>query len=122
MRLSYHHVRSHQDRVTTWANLPLDQQVNVVCDVLAGSALHRGISIPAVLSATGPSFLPLEKAALIVTGVNAMADVTDLVRHMLGREAARGFFTTPIRKVAKINVGGLGWSHDRFDLVDWEGL
>jgi len=48
--------------------------------------------------------------------------VTDLVRHMLGREAAKCFFTEPIRKVAKINVGGLGWSHERFDLVDWEGL
>jgi hypothetical protein len=39
MRLTYHHVKSHQDRHKTWETLPLDRQVNVVCDALAGAAI-----------------------------------------------------------------------------------
>ena len=64
----------------------------------------------------------MERAALIVNGVKATGDATELVRHMLGREAAKQFFLQPVRKVARINIGGLGWSEHRFNLVDWEGL
>lgn len=68
------------------------------------------------------ALLPMERAALIVNGVKATGDATELVRHMLGREAAKQFFLQPVRKVARINIGGLGWSEHRFNLVDWEGL
>jgi len=121
MRLTYHHVKSPQDRHKAWETLPLDQQVNVVCDALAGAAILRGISIPAVLVETA-ALLPMERAVLIVNGVKATGDATELVRHMLGREAAKQFFLQPVRKVARINVGGLEWSEHRFNLVDWEGL
>ena len=122
LELEYAYVQSHQDDILGWQDLPLDQQLNVLCDTLAKQACMRGISFEAVVGAR-PLRLPFERAAIVVNGVKLTSDVSDPVRFALGQIEAKRFYCRP-RNVGEdgVNKGGLGWSVATFDLVYWEGL
>lgn len=51
------------------------------------------------------------------------SDISEYVRYELDRIEANSFYTQP-RLIGDngVNTGGLGWSSERFELVDWKGL
>jgi hypothetical protein len=49
-------------------------------------------------------------------------DVGKEVRFYLGKEEARAFYTKERQVVNGVNKGGLGWTNDRFEAVDWLAL
>lgn len=114
LQLQYQYVKSHQDDVTTWDNLPLDQRLNVLCDTLAKQAMGRGLSMNAVGRRLEPLSLPFEQASITVGGNKLTSDVSEPVRYLLGH--------TEDNIQNGVNTGGLGWTEETFDLVDWESL
>ena len=122
MSFCYKHVRGHQDKHLSWRSLSLIEQFNVQCDTLAGQAVTYGAVDGGPAARTIDLLLPRERAAVVVDGHKLMSDVSDELRHFLGREDARRFFTAPIRLRRDVNVGGLGWSRSKFDSVDWAAL
>jgi hypothetical protein len=44
MAFKYAHVRAHQDRIKSWSQLSLEEQLNVICNKLANSAVARYLS------------------------------------------------------------------------------
>lgn len=123
LQLRYMYVKSHQDEVTTWKELPLDQKLNVLCDTLAKQAVCRGLAIAAVHRATDPISLPYEQASVVVDGNKLTSDISDPVRYTLGKLEASRFYTQP-KDIQDngVNAGGLGWDIGRFEMVDWESL
>lgn len=122
LKLDYQYVKSHQDDKTGWRDLPLDQQLNVLCDTLAKQACMKGITYDAV-TATAPLFLPFEMSAVVVNGAKLTSDISDPIRYELGRIEAKAFYTQPrLLGDNGVNMGGLGWTPEKFDLVDWAGL
>jgi hypothetical protein len=121
MAFKYTHVRAHQDRIKPWSQLTLEEQLNVICDELANSAVTRYLS-----EQTKPSrpeqFLPLESAAIVLDSVKLTTDVGLEVRFRLRKEEAVRFYTSPKAVTNRGNAGGLGWSTYRFNQVAWSIL
>ena len=123
LQLRYQYVKSHQDDVKQWADLTLDQQLNVTCDSLAKQAVGRGLSIDAVNRTMQPLSLPFEQAAITVGGHKLTSDVSEPVRFILGCAEAKRFYTQAIDiQDNGVNCGGLGWTNEQFESVDWESL
>ena len=123
LQLRYQYVKSHQDDVTRWADLPLDQRMNVMCDTLAKQAVGRGLSIESVSRVMKPLSLPFEQASIIVEGNKLTSDVSEPVRFILGQLEAKRFYTQAVDiQDNGVNRGGLGWTTDQFELVDWDSL
>jgi hypothetical protein len=116
----YQHVDSHQDKYKTWRQLSLLEQLNVKVDELAKSAVAR--SRRPNLPDRGRQLLPLEKIAVFVDNKKMTTDVGKEVRFYLGKEEARSFYTKTRQIVNGVNKGGLGWSNERFEAVDWWSL
>ena len=121
MTFSYCHVRAHRDQQLPWWALSLIEQLNVTCDTLAGQAVTHGMCEVSVRSGQ-QLLLPRESAAVIIDGQKLTSDVSVEVRHHLGKEEARKYFTRAVRLRRGANVGGIGWSASKFDLVDWSAL
>lgn len=120
LQFNYIHVKAHQDRHLSWDQLSFIQQLNVHCDDLAGQAVQASFGAPPRSGLD--QLIPRETAAVIIDGNKQTSDVAKAARFALGRSAARRFFTRPIKICGESNVGGLGWTHKRFDSVDWESL
>jgi hypothetical protein len=107
MAFKYAHVRAHQDRIKPWSQLSLEEQLNVICDELANSAVARYLA-----EQTKPSrpdqFLPLESAAIVLDSVKLTTDVGLEVQFCLGKEEAARFYTSPKAVTNGHNTGGLG--------------
>ncbi len=124
MSFRYSHLRAHQDRIKAWSKLALEEQLNVLCNELANSAVARFLS-----ECTRPSqadqFVPLSKAAIVLDSVKLTTDVGPEVRFYLGTEEiaqiAR-FYTAPKELVNGGNTRGLGQSPHRFNQVCWGAL
>ena len=117
LKLTYEHVDAHQDRIKLWRHLTLEEQINVKCDELAKSAVHRSM-IQVAPENRGKQLLPLEKAAVFVNNIKLTTDVAKEVRFCLGEVEARKFYTGRIQKKG----GGLGWSATRFAQVEWKAI
>ena len=121
MAFKYAHVRAHQDRIKPWSQLSLKEQLNVICNELANSAVARYLS-----EQTKPfrldQFLPLESAAIILDSVKLTTDVGLEVQFHLGKKEAARFYTSPKAVTNGCNTGGLGWSTNRFNQVAWSTL
>lgn len=120
LQFQYVHVKAHQDRHRSWEQLSFIQQLNVHCDDLAGQAVQASFGSPPRNGLN--QLIPRERAAVIIDGEKQTSDVAKSMRFALGRTSARRFFTRPIKLCGESNIGGLGWSHHRFDSVDWESL
>ena len=108
---------AHQDRIKLWRQLTLEEQINVKCDELAKSAVHRSM-IGDAPEKRGDQLLLLEKVAVFVNNVKLTTDVAKEVRFCLGEVEARKFYTDRIQKKG----GGLGWSAERFAQVEWADI
>ncbi len=119
-RMTYSHVRAHQDRILPWSMLTLEQQLNVLCDELANGAVAQYLS--GGVHHLGPKFLLFKKAAVVLDGVKLTTDAGAEVRYCLGKEEAKRFYTKPCDMIRGTNRGGLGWSLERFHSVAWHAL
>ena len=119
--VEYTHVKVHQDDHARYEDLPLIPQLNVMCDILAKQAVPTSLERITPRQAKD-QLLPWDQAALIVDGWKQTTDVATGLRFYLGKKQARSFFTKPIRIRGPSNTGGLGWSHNRFDCIDWTTL
>ncbi len=86
MAFKYTHVRADQDRIKSWSQLFLKEQLNVICNELANCAVARYLS-----KQTKPSrpdqFLPLESAAIVLDSVKLTTNV-GAVQFCLWKEEA----------------------------------
>ena len=115
------HVKAHQDRLKPWRELTLSEQLNVLCDGLANRAIKGYLERDSPAHRTS-SLLPLEKAAVFIDNEKTTTDVGSNARYLLGAEEARRFYTSAVVLVRGVNKGGLGWSGEQFDQVDWTAL
>ena len=91
-------------------------------NTLAGQAATIGAVNLAPLHSTKDLLLPRECATVVVDGQKLTSDMSDELRHFLGKEAAHHSFTAPQRIRRETNIGGLGWTRAKFDSVDWAAL
>lgn len=106
MTFCYSHVRAHRDQQLPWWALSLVEQLNVTCDTLAGQAVTRG-TCDGSRRCGSQLLLPREHAAVIIDGKKLTSDdVSDEVRHHLGKLETRKFFTTPSKIRKDVNIGG----------------
>jgi hypothetical protein len=119
--VSYEYVKAHQDDVFTLEDLPLIQQLNVMCDQLAKQAVQASIKQTSTRTPQ-TQLLPREQAALVIDRRKQTTDTATDLRFYLGKIDARDFFTKPPQILGNTNIGGLGWSAERFDCVEWEIL
>ena len=122
-QLTYEWVESHQDRYKLWWQLPLEQQLNCICDDLAKAAVRSSLGSTA---RTAPQLrLPRESAAVFIAGIKQTSDVAHDVRFQLSLVEAERFYTKPIGERlldGRRRPGGLGWSRAAFHTVDWHTL
>ena len=110
-QFDYEHVDAQMDRMLPWHLLRLEEH----CDELAKSAALHSIEGASLLD-RGHQLQPLEKVAIFVGGHKSSIDVSEDVRFPFGKVEAKAFHTNPKDK------GGLGWSVDHFEQVQWEAL
>jgi hypothetical protein len=92
-----------------------------VRDGLAKAAVFR--IIQQLCSRKEPFILPLERAAVFVSGVKQTSNVSRAVRFCLGEVEARAVYNAPPDITERnSNKGALGWSHDCFNQVSWSAL
>ncbi len=119
--LKYEWVKNHQDSRKPWWCLTLKEQINTTCNTLANGAVTRTLALAP--QHTGPMLLlPFEQVAVAVDGIKITSQVAPAIRFSLGKVAAQRFYTKAINQVHGSNRGGLGWSKEDFDEVDWEAL
>ncbi len=118
--LKYEWVKSHQDSQKPWWCLTLEEQINTTCDMLANGAITWALTL--ALQHTGPTFLPFEQVVVVADGIKITSQVAPAIQFSLGKVDARHFYTKAINQVHRSNRGGLGWSKDAFNEVDWEAL
>ena len=68
----------------------------------------------------GPSLLPFEHSAVLIKNIKITLNIAPLIRFLLGRVDVKKVYTKAINQVKGSNKGGLGWSAEAFDTVDWE--
>ncbi len=59
---------------------------------------------------------------MVVEGAKISSQVAPTIRFALGKAAAQWLYTKAIDWVRGSNKGGLGWSEEAFDVVDWGAL
>ena len=83
----------HQDRIKLWRNLTLEEQLNVKCNELAKSAVHRSM-LEEAQGDRGMQLLPLEKVAVLIDNTKLTTDVSAEVCYCLGEVEAHQFYTS----------------------------
>lgn len=70
--------------------------------------------------------LPKESAAVFINNIKQTSDVAKEARFALGHVDAEKFYTTPLgdrnERGQRDKRGGLGWTKDSFDAMDWRAL
>jgi hypothetical protein len=118
--LTYEWVKGHQDSKTPWLQLDLPAQLNITCNRLADKAVTRMLCT--TTHPAGPQLLPFENIAIILDSKKVTSGVSPAISFALGRKEARRFYTAARHSVQGSNMGGLGWSEEAFDKVDWKAL
>ena len=122
--MQYEWVPSHQDKYKLWHQLPIEQQLNCMCDTLAKKAVADSLHKQPRLA--GTQLLPREKAAVVIDGVKQTSDVAKAARFFLGHQEAEKLYTAPIQprdeQGRRPKSSGLGWSREAFRAVDWKTL
>ena len=116
----YEWVKSHQNERLPWRLLSLEEQLNTTCDALANDAMARALCTMRLTSK--PTLLPFEKAAIVIGGTKITFSIAQEIRYHLGKTEAKNFYINTINRVHGSNKGGLGWSAERFDSVDWRAI
>ncbi len=98
----------------------MEEQLNTTCDTLANSAVTRSLTQPNQQAET--FLLPFEKSAVVINGVKITSNIAATVRFNLGKVEAQRFYTKATNRVRGSNKGGLGWTAEAFEAVDWDTL
>ena len=98
----------------------MEEQLNTTCDTLANSAVTRLLAQPYQQEET--FLLPFEQSAVVIDGVKITSNIAPTVRFTLGKVEAQRFYTKAINRVRGSNKGGLGWTPEAFEAVDWDTL
>ena len=106
----YTWVKAHMDDILEWAELSLEQQLNVKCDELAKMAAEEAISGTS-RHPTDPQLLPHKHIAVYVDKYKQTTDPAESIRYSRSKQLAKQFLTTEI-----------GWSSKQYELVDWDSL
>ncbi len=118
--LKYEWVKSHQDTRLSWRCLTLEEQLNTTCNTLANSAVTRCLTRQS--QQDGPNLLPFKRSAVVIDGIKITSQIAPTVRFAFGKVDAQRFYTKTIDRVQGSNKGGLRWSTEAFEAVDWETL
>jgi hypothetical protein len=89
--------------------MSLLERLNYKCDVLAKSAVARGIINCTETVSTARQRLPLESVAFFHNGVKISGECGRKIRFQIGKVEVREFYITQ-----------LGWYTTAFNNVDWE--
>jgi hypothetical protein len=100
--------------------LDLPAQLNITCDRLANKAVIRALCT--TTHPAGPQLLPFENIAIILDGKKVISGVSPAIRFAFGCKEARRFYTAARHRIWCSNMGGLGWSEEAFNEVDWKAL
>ena len=112
LKFTYEHVDAHQER-----HLTLEEQINVKCDELAKSAVHRSM-IQEAPENLGKQLLSMERATVFENNFKLTTDVAKEVHFYLGEVEAQKFYKGRVQKKGR----GLGWSATRFAQVEWRAI
>ena len=87
-RYKLEHVKGHQDRNKKLESLTLEARLNVKCNKMAKQAVRASVK-----PGMGPSSqtLLLEKCSVFVGGEKQMSDPKEVIKQMVGWEAAREY-------------------------------
>jgi hypothetical protein len=118
--LKYEWVKSHQDSLKPWWCLTLEEQINTKCNMLANGTITQALTLNP--RHTRPMLLPFEQIAVVVDGIKITSQVAPAIQFSLGKVDARCFYIKAVNQVHGSNRGGLGWSDEAFNKVDWEAL
>jgi hypothetical protein len=66
--------------------------------------------------------LPFENIAIMINNEKITSKIAPTICFELGKEEAWKFYTKAIRWVRGSNKGGLGWSNEAFNKVDWKAI
>jgi hypothetical protein len=67
----------------------------------------------------GPSLLPFENSAVLINNIKITSNVAPQIRFLLGRVDTKKYYTKAMKCIEGSNKGGLGWSPEAFEAVDW---
>ncbi len=118
--LTYKWVKGHQDNKTAWLQLKLPAQPNITCDRLAEEAVTRALCT--TTHPAGQHLLPFKNIAIILDSKKVTSSISPAICFALSHKEARRFYTAARHKVRGSNKGGLGWTEEAFDKVDWKAI
>lgn len=87
-RLSYYHIKSHQDDLMEWNQLLLEAKLNCICDILAKSDVARGLIAPHRRQYS----LPFEAERVFLQGSCAATDIGPKLHFHVGRVEAQKYY------------------------------
>ena len=118
MTFSYEDVTAHGDDNLPFVQLPLEQQLNCLCDESAKAAVTEAITLGDSLS--GSFLFPKEQIAVHVDGWKQTTDVERDVKFTTGRVEARKRLTVSYKVGSEVKPPPL--SSSQFDEIDWLAL
>ena len=108
-RFKYQHVSGHMDKILSWHQLSIVQQLNCVCDTTAKNAVQRANMSGTFNSPT--RLLPREDASVVIWGNKITNDVSQPICFHASKEIAKRILTEIMK-----------WPKERFEEGDWEHL
>ena len=118
MKFTYEDVTAHGDDNVPFEMLPLEQQLNCLCDESAKAAVSEAILLGG--SVSGPFLFPQEQIAISVDGWKQTTDVERDDKFTTGRKEARRRLTVPYKVGTEVKPPSL--SSSQFDEIDWQAL
>jgi hypothetical protein len=100
--------------------LKLPAQLNITCNRLAEEAVTRALCT--TRHPARPHLLPFKNIVIILDSKKVTSRVSPAIYFALGCKEARRFYTAARHKVRGSNKGGLGWTEEAFDEVDWKAI
>ena len=120
----YKSVESHMEQHKHWNQPIINQQLNFYCDTLAKRSVWGTLNPRA--PPFGKQVLPRESLKVFIGGIKQDSDVAQEARFALGIIYAIQFNTIPLGQCdtqgRQDENGGLVWTTDDFDSVDWRAL
>ncbi len=100
--------------------LKLLAQLNITCNRLAEEAVTRALCT--TMHPVEPHLLPFKNIAIILDSKKVTSSISPAICFALGCKEGRRFYTAARHKVQGSNKGGLGWTEEAFNKVDWKAI
>ena len=92
----YVHVYGHMDRLLTWDQLTLTQQLNCVCNTLAKKSITMVLTLGYHDRMT--QLLPNKDVVMLIWGIKITGDISSPICFHVSKELARKHLTTRRKK------------------------